>query len=54
MALHVIPVDDVIEHERHHDCPCAPTAEPVEREDGSTGWQLVHRALDGRDTPPMP
>lgn len=40
---------DVIEHEISADCICGPTAVPVERPDGSVGWQYVHHSLDGRE-----
>ncbi len=41
---HVMPVDDLVAHERSEDCVCGPT---MERESGRTIW--VHEALDGRD-----
>lgn len=49
--VHVIPIDDLIEHEydEEGDCPCGPEVRPVEREDGSIAWLYVHNALDGRD-----
>jgi hypothetical protein len=48
--LHVLPVDDLIEHEDVGDgCPCGVTVQPVEREDGSYGWVHVHHSLDGRE-----
>ena len=48
--IHVVPVDDLIEHITDgEDCPCGPVTEPVEREDGSMGWLVVHNALDGRE-----
>jgi len=47
---HVYPTRDLIEHEVDgEDCPCIPTVEPVEREDGSFGWLHVHHSLDGRE-----
>ena len=49
MAHHVIPVNDLIEHERSDDCPCGVRTEPVPREDGSFGWLHVHSSLDGRE-----
>lgn len=49
MALHVLPVDDLIEHETTDDCPCGVTPETVKREDGSMGWVVVHHSLDGRE-----
>lgn len=47
--VHVYPVNDLVDHDLDGgDCACGPTAEPVERDDGSMGWVLVHHALDGR------
>jgi hypothetical protein len=47
--FHVTPVGDLIEHDTDGDCICGPTAEPVERDDGSFGWVMVHHSLDGRE-----
>lgn len=48
--VHVLPVGDLIEHEdTGEDCLCGPTVEPVEREDGSYGWLIIHHSLDGRE-----
>lgn len=47
--VHVHPVADLIDHELTDGCPCGPTAEPVERDDGSIGWILIHHSLDGRE-----
>ncbi len=47
-TLHVIPVDDLIDHDTS-DCPCGPTVEPVMRDDGSCGWLYRHSSLDGRE-----
>lgn len=49
VALHALPVDDLIQHEAAPDCVCSPTEEAVFREDGSNGWLLVHHSLDGRE-----
>lgn len=46
---HVMPNNDLIEHECHDECPCGPTVEPVQRQDGSVGWLYVHHSLDGRE-----
>lgn len=48
---HIMPRNDLIEHESDDDgeCPCGPEVQPVEREDGSIIWVYVHNALDGRD-----
>lgn len=49
-AVHVVPIDDLIAHDRtSEECPCGPTSEPVKREDGSVGWVVVHHSLDGRE-----
>lgn len=51
-AFHVVPVDDLIEHDSstdEADCPCGPTTQPVPRDDGSMGWLIVHASLDGRE-----
>lgn len=49
-ALHVVPVNDLIEHETvGGDCVCGPETEPVERDDGSFGWVVKHHSLDGRE-----
>lgn len=43
-------LNDLIEHDTDGgDCPCGPETIPVEREDGSIGWQVVHHSLDGRE-----
>lgn len=47
-TLHVLPVDDLIDHDAH-DCVCGPTTVPVERTDGTVGFFVVHHSLDGRE-----
>lgn len=47
--IHVLPVNDLIEHEESDACVCGPETQPVERDDGSMGWLVVHNALDGRE-----
>jgi hypothetical protein len=42
---HVIPSEDVIEHDRNDDCICGPQNEPVRRDDGSFGWLTTHRLV---------
>ncbi len=54
MTLHVLPANDLIEHETTDDCPCGVTTEPVEREDGSMGWLHIHHSLDGREAAEVP
>lgn len=42
--------EDLVAHETEGDgCVCGPTTQPVERDDGSISWLLVHHALDGRE-----
>jgi hypothetical protein len=49
MAVHVHPVDDLIDHILTDECPCGPERRPVKRDDGSVGWLTVHHSLDGRE-----
>lgn len=49
---HVIPIGDLIEHDvstTEPDCICGPEVRPVQRDDGSYAWLLVHHSLDGRE-----
>lgn len=50
-TYHVMPVNDLIQHDSASDdaCACGPTTQPVPREDGSMGWLVVHHSLDGRE-----
>lgn len=45
--VHLVPDDDVIEHDTDPDvdCVCGPTVEPVKRDDGSVSWVHHHHAL---------
>ena len=60
--VHTIPLADLIEHVTDGDaCPCGPEVVPVECDDGSIGYDIVHFSLDGREFkdydyagPPMP
>lgn len=47
--LHIIPVNDLIDHPSADDCVCGPENRPVEMDDGSYGWLHVHHALNGRE-----
>lgn len=47
--VHVIPVNDLVDHEADDDCICGPAADPVKRGDGSIGWVMLHHSLDGRE-----
>lgn len=49
MSVHVMPLNDVVEHEESEDCLCGPSIEAVFREDGSNGWLIIHHSLDGRE-----
>ncbi|MFD4397203.1 hypothetical protein [Kitasatospora sp. NPDC058478] len=49
---HVFPLDDLVEHNtttEEPNCVCGPTTVPVERDDGSMAWLIVHHSLDGRE-----
>jgi hypothetical protein len=49
-TVHCYPVGDLVDHDTDGDeCICGPTTEPVERDDGSIGWLVVHHSLDGRE-----
>lgn len=49
-TIHTVPVNDLIEHDSDGgDCICGPTVVPIEREDGSIAWQMIHHSLDGRE-----
>ena len=48
-SVHVLPADDLVEHELGPRCACGPRDEPVVRQDGSIGWVTVHHSLDGRE-----
>jgi hypothetical protein len=49
-TIHVLPMNDLIEHEDVGDgCPCGPASRPIKRDDGSVGWVVTHNSLDGRE-----
>jgi hypothetical protein len=49
-AIHVYPVDDLIDHDTEsQECVCGSTNRPEKRDDGSVGWIVVHHSLDGRE-----
>lgn len=51
-AFHVVPVDDLIKHDSitdDADCICGPEVKPIERDDSSMGFIIVHHSLDGRE-----
>lgn len=47
--MHIIPSDDLIEHEESTDCVCLPTSETVFCNDGSFRYMYTHHSLDGRE-----
>lgn len=51
MAWHVLPSDDIIEHEVSHECVCGPLIDTGEDENGPypDGPVIVHHSLDGRE-----
>lgn len=46
---HVVPLGDLVTHAGDEDCVCGPRIDPVERDDGSIAWVVVHHSLDGRE-----
>ena len=46
---HVLPVDDLVEHDSSENCICGPDCEPVEKTDGSFAYFYRHHSLDGRE-----
>lgn len=49
-VVHVLPLNDLIEHDESEDCVCGPECEMVIAEDGSiAGWLYSHASLDGRE-----
>lgn len=48
-SCHIVPIADAIDHSPSDACVCGPTADPVNRKDGSIGWVLTHHSLDGRE-----
>ena len=51
MALHVLPLDDLREHEETATCWCQPRVETVDPETGEAYEQplIVHNSLDARE-----
>jgi hypothetical protein len=48
-TAHVKPANDWVEHTDTEDCVCCPWVNPVQRDDGSYGWVIVHHSLDARE-----
>ena len=49
MSLHVLPINDLIEHETTGSCPCGPDEQLVQRDGEPDRWMVVHHSLDGRE-----
>ena len=53
--VHVWPIADWITHltegpgANDGECKCRPVTKPIPRDDGSMGWLITHKAIDGRD-----
>lgn len=50
---HVMPVDDLVEHDEREDCCCGPTPELVPTAAGDA-WLYTHHSLDGREAHETP
>lgn len=48
-AVHVRPIDDLVEHELSSECVCIPSPELVDTNHGDE-WLYVHHSLDGRES----
>lgn len=48
-GLHILPVDDLMEHDLCADCFCGPRISVEPDPDGQYGWIYVHAFLDGRE-----
>jgi hypothetical protein len=48
-TMHVVPINDLIDHDLIDACICGPAIQPVKREDGTVGRLTVHHSLDGRE-----
>jgi hypothetical protein len=44
-GVHVLPVDDVVDHDLTEDCLCGPLSQLF----GDREWSVVHHSLDGRE-----
>jgi hypothetical protein len=47
--VHVVPLNDLIDHDLTDTCTCGPNDQAVIRDDGSIGWVTIHHSLDGRE-----
>ena len=48
-TMHVLPINDLIDHTDSENCICGPTIEPIQHGDGTIDWLVVHHSLDGRE-----
>lgn len=48
-VLHIVPINDLIEHQTDGFCICGPRVHPVRGEDGQLAMQIIHESLDGRE-----
>jgi hypothetical protein len=46
--VHVIPVDDLVEHEETTTCICGPVVRRLYCDDGSLSTSVTHHPLDAR------
>lgn len=47
LEVHTVPQGDTMPH-MPEGCECLPETVPINREDGSVAWQIIHKAKDGR------
>jgi hypothetical protein len=47
--LHVMPTDDIVDHEASDDCVCGPEFELREGPAGQDMWIAVHWSADARE-----
>jgi len=43
--VHIVPEDDLVQHDLNRDCVCGPTIERFLRADGTVGGLALHHAL---------
>lgn len=53
-VVHVLPLEDLIEHDRTDDCLCGPTPECIPNDDQPDGWVHTHHSLDNREAQETP
>lgn len=52
-TAHLMPVDDLVNHDHSEDCVCGPTFKLVQRPGLSDGHLYTHHALDDREAPEL-